>query len=143
MIKVCPAILLASLLASLLATGCSGDGVDAPGAPATGASPPADSGAVQIDAAKGSLVESGGSKAKPISSKREVKVRDVKCGCSIDGIGKCGNFILFDGNYYPLLNETLGEMEFCQFKDAGCKIKVAGAMKNGQYVADQWKMASR
>lgn len=131
------------LLVSLFAVSCSGDGAVVPSAPAKDGPQPVASDADQIGAAKGTLVKNEDSKAKPISSKREVRVRDAKCGCSIDGVGKCGNFIEFDGSYVPLLNATLGTMEFCKFKGAGCKIKVAGAMKNGQYIADQWKMASR
>lgn len=131
------------LLVSLVWVSCSGDGSVAPSAPGTEVSQPAAAGPSGVGAAKGSLVKSGGAKAKPISSKREVKVRDAKCGCSIEGIGKCGNFIKFDGSYVPLISETIGEMEFCKYKDDGCKIKVAGAMKNGQYIAGQWKFASR
>lgn len=132
-----------TLFVCLFAASCSGDGNVKPTPQANDLSQPAASDASQIDAAKGNVVKGGDSKAKLVSSKREVKLRDAKCGCSIEGIGKCGNYIMFDGEYVPLLNATLGKMEFCKQKDAGCKIKVAGAMKDGNYIAEQWKFASR
>lgn len=70
---------------------------------------------------------------------KEIAVRHAKCGCSIEGIGKCGNYIMVEGQYVPLIHKSLGKMEFCEHKDAGCKIKVAGLMKDGNYVAEHWK----
>ncbi|HEB54129.1 MAG TPA: hypothetical protein ENI87_12825 [bacterium] len=67
-------------------------------------------------------------------------VHDAKCGCSIDGIGHCGNYIRIDGKYVPLLHPTLGKMQFCQFKDKGAKIETIGAIKDGKFVAESWKL---
>ena len=38
---------------------------------------------------------------------------DVKCGCSIEGIGHCDPFIMIDGKYVPLVHPKVGKMEFC------------------------------
>jgi len=67
-------------------------------------------------------------------------VHEVKCGCSIKEIGKCGNYIRIDGKYVPLVHPSLGPMEFCDFKDAGAKIETKGAMKDGKFVAESWKL---
>jgi hypothetical protein len=83
--------------------------------------------------------ENGESKKVVGPTTKEVAVREVKCGCSIDGIGKCGNYILVEDQYVELINPTLGKMEFCKHKDKGAKIKVAGLMKDGKYVASDWK----
>jgi hypothetical protein len=72
---------------------------------------------------------------------KEVAVREAKCGCSIEGIGHCGNYILVEGQYVPLIHPKLGKMEFCAQKAKGVKIKVAGLMKDGKYVASDWKLS--
>ena len=70
----------------------------------------------------------------------EMVVHDVKCGCSIDGVGKCGNYVMVDGKYVPLIHPKLGVMEFCKFKDAGAKIETVGELKDGKFVAESWKL---
>ena len=76
-------------------------------------------------------------------TEHEVAVRHAKCGCSIEGIGHCGNYIEVEGQYVPLIHESLGKMEFCKQKDAGVDIKVAGQMVDGKYVAKQWKLTQK
>lgn len=58
----------------------------------------------------------------------------VCCGCAIDGVGKCGNFVQVDGHYVPLAGDVgLGKMAFC---GKGEKVaKVEGAMADGKFVA--------
>lgn len=65
---------------------------------------------------------------------------DVKCGCSIEGIGHCDPFIMIDGKYVPLVHPKVGKMEFCAQKDKGAKIEAVGAMKDGKFVAESWKL---
>ena len=69
----------------------------------------------------------------------EVATYDVKCGCSIDGVGHCGNFVMIEGNYIPILHPKLGKMEWCRNKAAGAKIKANGEIKDGKFVAKNWK----
>ena len=64
---------------------------------------------------------------------------DAKCGCSIDGVGHCGNFVKIDGRYVPILHPSLGRMEWCANKDAGAKIEASGEIKDGKFVAKQIK----
>jgi hypothetical protein len=64
----------------------------------------------------------------------------VKCGCAIDGVGKCGNYIMIDDKYVPLVHSSLGAMEFCKQKDAGAKVEAKGAMQDGTFVAESWKL---
>ncbi|MCK5941126.1 MAG: hypothetical protein KAI24_04075 [Planctomycetes bacterium] len=66
-------------------------------------------------------------------------VHDVKCGCSIDSVGKCGNYIMIDGNYVPMIHPKLGKMEWCALKDKGAKVETVGELKDGKFVAVSWK----
>jgi hypothetical protein len=69
----------------------------------------------------------------------EPTVHDVMCGCSIDGVGRCGNYIMIEGSYVPLVHPKLGKMEWCAQKSKGAKIETTGAMKDGKFVASDWK----
>mgnify|MGYP007059414565 CR=1 FL=1 len=64
----------------------------------------------------------------------------VKCGCSIDGVDECGNYIMIDGNYVPMVHGSLGNMEFCAQQDAGAKVEARGAMQGGEFVAESWTL---
>jgi hypothetical protein len=77
--------------------------------------------------------------AKQTEPVAKAVVHDVKCGCSIDGVGGCGNYILIDGKYVPMIHPTLGKMEWCAQKDKGAKVETVGAMKDGKFVAESWK----
>ena len=113
---------LSLLLVSMLAFGCTADNK----APAGNADPAKDTvPATNID---------------PAAAAGEMHVHDVKCGCSIEGVGKCGNFIMIEGKYVPLIHSSLGKMEFCKQKAAGAKIETKGAMKDGKFVAESWKL---
>ena len=56
----------------------------------------------------------------PAAAAADMAVYDVKCGCSIDSVGHCGNFIMIDGDYIPMLHPDLGKMEWCRQKAKGC-----------------------
>ncbi len=75
----------------------------------------------------------------PAGTPVAAQVLDAKCGCAIEGIGKCGNYVRIDGKYVPLIHSTLGKMEFCAQAAAGAKIEAVGAMQDGKYVATSWK----
>ncbi|MBX3462329.1 MAG: hypothetical protein KF830_04105 [Planctomycetes bacterium] len=75
----------------------------------------------------------------PTGTTATAQTLDAKCGCAIEGVGKCGNYVLVDGKYVPLVNPTLGKMEFCAQGKAGAKIEASGAMQDGQFVAANWK----
>lgn len=77
--------------------------------------------------------------AKQADPVAKAVVHDVKCGCSIDGVGRCGNYILIDGKYVPMIHASLGKMEWCAQKDKGAKVETIGAMKDGKFVAESWK----
>jgi len=66
-------------------------------------------------------------------------VHDVKCGCSIAGTDRCGNYIMIDGKWVPMVHPTLGKMEWCAQKSAGAKVETVGAMKDGKFIAESWK----
>lgn len=69
----------------------------------------------------------------------EPTVHDVMCGCSIDGVGHCGNFIKLEGKYVPVLHASLGRMEWCKHKDKGAKVETTGELKDGKFIAKQIK----
>ncbi len=68
----------------------------------------------------------------------EAQVTKAMCGCSIEGIGVCGNYVSIDGEFVKLVHPTLRVMEFCDHKEKGVEIEIAGEMKDGQFVADSW-----
>ena len=82
----------------------------------------------------------GQAEQQPAGANTAMAVYDVKCGCSIDGIGRCGNYVMIDGKYVPLIHPSLGKMEFCAQKDAGAKIEASGAMADGKFVAKSWQL---
>jgi hypothetical protein len=69
----------------------------------------------------------------------EAATFDAKCGCSIEGVGHCGNFVRIDGHYIPIVHASLGRMEWCGKKDSGAKIEASGEIKDGKFVAKQIK----
>ncbi|MCK5941405.1 MAG: hypothetical protein KAI24_05495 [Planctomycetes bacterium] len=69
----------------------------------------------------------------------EPTVHAVKCGCSIDGVRRCGNYIEIAGRYVPIVHPKLGMMEWCSKQDAGAKIETTGELQDGKFVATAWK----
>ncbi|MFH0945089.1 MAG: hypothetical protein V2A76_07815 [Planctomycetota bacterium] len=67
-------------------------------------------------------------------------VHDLACGCALEEVGKCGNYINIDGHFVELVGDTgLGVMAFC--KQDGLKGEVAGEMKEGKFVATSFEYA--
>lgn len=61
----------------------------------------------------------------------EAAMREVKCGCHIDAIGKCGNYVDVDGAWVMISNpkdHDLGAMEWCSAKTK-VEATVAGTRK--------------
>ena len=64
----------------------------------------------------------------------QATVHALKCGCAIESIGECGNYIEVDGQYAELKAPIdLGPMAFCH-KD-GLRARVDGRLENGVFVA--------
>jgi len=62
--------------------------------------------------------------------------RDVRCGCSIESVGKCGNYVRIDDQFLEIANATelgLGEMEWCG--QEGVHADTAGEIRDGMYHA--------
>ena len=64
---------------------------------------------------------------------------DAICGCSLEGVGVCGNYVEIDGEYVVLEHSSLGVMEFCKDKENGARIKIAGAMTDGKFVTTSYE----
>ena len=60
------------------------------------------------------------------------------CGCSIDGIGKCGNYVQVNGEFVELLHPDLGVMHFCYAKKAGVTLELTGQLEDGKVVAESF-----
>lgn len=60
---------------------------------------------------------------------------DLRCGCAIDAVGACGEYIDVDGKFVELRlpGAGLGDMPFCG-KD-GLSARVDGAVEDGVFVA--------
>ena len=66
-------------------------------------------------------------------------VHDVSCGCAIDAVGACGEYISVDGKFVELEGDLgLGEMPFCGQKDL--KAEVTGELKDGKFVFADFKL---
>ena len=146
MLCVMTKLLSLSLVLSLFVAGCTSEESvvpPKPAAPAESAAPDesAESAEGDVPAESAVLAKSDAAKKVVGPITKEVAVREAKCGCSIEGVGHCGNYILVEGQYVPLIHPKLGKMEFCAQKAKGVKIKVAGVMKDGKYVASQWKIS--
>lgn len=106
---------LVSLLLATLATAC---GSDDPAPRSEPSDPP------PAHATTPPVADTG-----PISG-----VHDVRCGCSIEGIGRCGNYIDIAGHPLPLQGDLgLGKMEFCG--QEGLRASVEGQVLDGAFVA--------
>lgn len=61
-------------------------------------------------------------------------VHSLRCGCDIESVGTCGEYIEVDGAFVPLkLPVDLGSMPFCGHEHL--RAKVDGHMENGTFVA--------
>ena len=62
---------------------------------------------------------------------------EVACGCSIDGVGSCGNYIALEGKFHKITNSKelgLGVMEWCKRMDV--KVFADGKLVDGNFQAD-------
>ncbi len=60
----------------------------------------------------------------------------VACGCSIESVGHCGNYIEVAGDHYEIANseeQGLGGMEWCG--KAGVTVVAEGEIEDGKFVA--------
>lgn len=64
-------------------------------------------------------------------------VQSVECGCTINGIMKCGNYLSLEGAYLPFALEgagaELGPMEWCGAPDSTAEVE--GNVEDGKFVA--------
>jgi hypothetical protein len=66
----------------------------------------------------------------------ELATRNVSCGCALEKIGHCGNYIEIGSQYVEIANREelgLGAMEWCGKK--GVQAESAGEIKDGKFVA--------
>lgn len=65
-------------------------------------------------------------------------VRPVACGCAIEGVGKCGNYVMIDGKHVEIANASelgLGAMQWCG--TSGVMAQTAGQIVDGRLVATE------
>ena len=63
-------------------------------------------------------------------------VHRVECGCALEEVGHCGNYIEVDGAFVPVGGDLgLGKMEWCG--QTGLHAKVQGEMVGGEFVATE------
>jgi len=68
-------------------------------------------------------------------------VHTVQCGCSIESVGACGNYVEIDSHFVEISNSQdlgLGAMEWCGSGPA--KAEVAGEVKDGAFVASAFEI---
>lgn len=92
---------------------------------------------------KDSAAADGSKPAVPASAPKpaaDAPVHALACGCALEEVGHCGEFVEVDGAFVPLeLPVDLGSMPFC--KKDGLKGRVEGAMKDGTFVATAFEYA--
>jgi len=60
----------------------------------------------------------------------------VQCGCEIDSIGSCGNYVHVDGHPFEILGDLgLGEMEWCS-TEGGAQADVKGVLKDDKFYGE-------
>lgn len=65
----------------------------------------------------------------------------VSCGCRLDGIGTCGNYVQVDGHWVEIGGELgLGVMEFCGKGELTAEVE--GEMKDGTLVASRLEVVA-
>lgn len=58
----------------------------------------------------------------------------VKCGCAVDAVGECGNYVQIEGEFVEITGDVgLGVMEWCQQGEK--KADVTGTMVDGKFLA--------
>ena len=71
---------------------------------------------------------------EPTTTTADAHVQRVECGCALEEIGHCGNYIEVDGAFVEVGGDLgLGKMEWCQ--KSGLKAEAEGEMKDGKFVA--------
>jgi len=63
--------------------------------------------------------------------------RRVSCGCVLEGIGACGNYVEIEGHYVPVANAAdfgLGAMAWCG--QEGVTAETSGEIRDGRFHAD-------
>jgi hypothetical protein len=66
----------------------------------------------------------------------ELATRNAVCGCTLDEVGHCGNYVEIGSQYVALANGEklgLGGMEWCGKSDV--KVETAGEIKDGKFLA--------
>jgi hypothetical protein len=73
-------------------------------------------------------------------------VHGLRCGCAVEGVGQCGNYIEVDGEFVELVlpaetAEELGEMPFCGKTDLVANVE--GEIVDGKFVATEFEYVER
>lgn len=66
----------------------------------------------------------------------ELATLNASCGCALEEVGHCGNYVQIDSKYVALANSEelgLGGMEWCGKSDV--KVETAGEVKDGKFIA--------
>ena len=66
----------------------------------------------------------------------ELATRNVSCGCALEEVGHCGNYIEIDSRYVEIANSKelgLGKMEWCN--KSGVQAESSGEIKDGKFLA--------
>ena len=79
-------------------------------------------------------VEAGGPDA--LTDMTVEGTHNVACGCKLESIGHCGNYIEVDGKYIAVANSEalgLGPMEWCKH-DGPVEATATGTVTDGEFV---------
>lgn len=81
--------------------------------------------------------ESAAPTETPAATPAALTEHTAQCGCTLESVGHCGNYIQIDGEFVEIANWEemgLGKMEWCAVKGP-VTIQASGTMKDGSFVA--------
>jgi hypothetical protein len=84
--------------------------------------------------------------AMDYSMPAEGQVHTLRCGCAVEEVGQCGNYIEIEGQFVELVlpeekTAELGEMPFCGKDDLMASVE--GEMVDGKFVATTFEYVER
>lgn len=67
------------------------------------------------------------------------EVHDAICGCKLQEVRRCGNYVELAGRHVELVWPALGKMEYCKDGEKGARIEITGEMKDKKFVAASYR----
>ena len=78
---------------------------------------------------------------QPAGADTEEHIYDVICGCALEEVGECGEYIKIGEDWIAISGDLgLGKMPFC--KKDGLRAHVHGEIRDGKFVAMEFDLVN-